>query len=131
MSSTTTFSGECGSKPSSRVLRPPGGGSSISFGSGDSEVQVSHSAKKVEAQKDSTASSNSPLMESGKKTVSADAQALPSASGATGVATGAPRRTCGYNPITGEAYSTEAAPKPAPSTNHTRQPPGGASSGLW
>ncbi|XP_066560423.1 jupiter microtubule associated homolog 1a [Amia ocellicauda] len=46
MTTTTTFQGmDPGSKNSSRVLRPPGGGSNISFGNGDEEGKAQNTRK--------------------------------------------------------------------------------------
>jgi hypothetical protein len=152
------FSGNFADKPSSRVLRPPGGGSSNIFGACDEQpsepVKPTEPVKPAEsASAQQTAETPSTIVEpptevhtnvdskseaSGKTDSTSAKEAAPKPDSRTS-ADPAPARGKGrsaYNPITGEAYADVPAVQSNPDKKVTnsivvKQPPGGASSKLW
>lgn len=153
MSTTQLYSGlGDGERSSSRVLQPPGGGSSNIFGAGEPEqVKVKDyyksdifnqrdgnqnteslkqkPAEPVGAAAAPFASDVAPPPEPAKAPTKPAAESNPIAPTPTAPAPApAPQRRGGsINPITGAEMG---APSQQPSTR-VRQPPGGASSGLW
>jgi hypothetical protein len=140
MTSTTIFQGGISDKPSCRVRAPPGGKSSDIFGVAEKQqppatnsvVEVSPTDQPVVVSASSPPGQPSEAAKnaSGEPVAVVQLASTKRASNGT-AASGKPApRNAGYNPITGEAYGGEQQPvrqvsKPG------RQPPGGASSGLW
>lgn len=130
-------------RSSSRVLRPPGGASSNIFGTDEpaytkpqsretanDHASEDNKAAGVTVPRD-TATSQARLFGGDEEVQKTPAPYIaPDSSTPAGVLTAKAKNTQGaYNPITGEEYSDQqarAAPQP-----RQRQPPGGASSGLW
>lgn len=146
MTTTNMFQGLGEGKNSSRVLRPPGGGSSNIFGGGDPEPpqqnqranrnksSVMDGAAQLDSHQPKAADPAArPVDESAVNPQ--ERQERKAQQGRSDIFNTEPvsqsankRRGQGaFNPITGEDYPTHDN---TPSTK-VKQPPGGASSGLW
>jgi hypothetical protein len=160
MTTTQLFQGIEGDRNSSRVLRPPGGGSSNIFGGGEEAAPVKkkdyYKSDIFNQSEPTTVAANT-----GKVRQPVGASASPYATDATPVETAekkpaadatedsavAPAAAApteekvpekqtkpgqsNINPITGEDMSAARQNPTVHTSTRVRQPPGGASSGLW
>lgn len=111
------------SRNSSKVLKPPGGGSSDIFGVGEAQ----QSPRKVKQYMASNISLTDGVPAPSGPGSTSSAASTSSGETTPSPPTGSPTRNEG-NPVTGEGYAKPAAAT-APARN--RVPPGGYSSGLW
>lgn len=160
MTTTQLYSGLNSEKNSSRVLRPPGGASSNIFGAAEEQAAPAKPTRKQDNNifgPPETAAQSPKKTQQADSNIFGDTAASPNkgasktpeeeeeekkkeqeerereekenkekeaAAGSNKTA----KTTAGYNPITGEAYKPPAQANPS---TRVRQPPGGASSGLW
>jgi len=141
MTTTATFVGlDSNNRASSRVLKPPGGGSSISFGDGEDYFPRKNStASPAPAEESPKSGESSPkekeapksCEEAPKPTESAKSEECPKpAAAAESPKPAAEEPAKESSPKQSNAASTPvAAQQPAP--QRVRQPPGGFSSKLW
>lgn len=141
MTSTTVFKGSFGEKTSSRVLQPPGGGSSNIFAFSEklsqpleitarplNDASICESLQHQPTDEPQNAHSLSSEIEVAEKSVTSTQHNLQSTIQPVVFRS----RNPGFNPITGEfcGNTTDIAKKQSTCVT-VRQPPGGASSGLW
>jgi hypothetical protein len=135
MTSTSVFQGNHGGKPSSRVIRPPGGGSSNIFGVPEEKPAPPAAAPAAESATACVTTEPSWAdavvvrnLADGDKAV----PEIPSASNPPAeICSNKSKRGGGFNPITGEAYGEPAGSAKPHASIAVKQPPGGVSTKLW
>jgi len=142
MTSTSVFKGSFGEKPSSRVIRPPGGGSSNIFGVPEvkpAPAPIIPAAQPASEEGSANVVSSSSLDNPPHTAdVKPNKEHTPAAVVETKVQKDdscsykPKKQQSGFNPITGEPYGqTEAAGSKQQNSIAVKQPPGGASTKLW